>query len=322
MIRKDLCIFKMENQRRNHALHIKKSLNIEKDIIHRMDILGFTLIAMITTGFSVAVLFSKVSLTEMRPERFTLYYIFGAVIVMSVEIIVVRPEILITLLLNQDLIIILISSAFGALAYFFGYIGLKGTYAGISSTIFNLQGVLITFIGAIAYRIFPGYSIIFGLLVSLLGLYFIGIKGLNKTKIKLDKSFIFLTLSPILWALEWVCFSFVSAKAPIFYTYLLYFFILLLLLIGNMAFVRKSSAEHRKMKLYAIYGGFFSGLGNAAYGIFISQYGTALTGVITILSVPASVILAILILRERYTRIELVGIVTVFIGLMIALFHF
>lgn len=76
------------------------------------------------------------------------------------------------------------------------------------------------------------------------------------------------------------------------------------------------------MKMFAIYGGFFSGLGNAAYGIFISGYGTALTGVITILSVPASVILAILILRERYTKIELIGIVAVFIGLMIAIFHF
>jgi drug/metabolite transporter (DMT)-like permease len=121
-----------------------------------MDILEFMLIVLITTGFSVAVLFSKVSLTEMRPERFVLYYIFGAVVVMSVEIIAIRPKIVIGFILNKDLIIILVSSVFGALAYFFGYIGLKRTFAGISSTIFNLQGLLITFIGAIAYRVFPG----------------------------------------------------------------------------------------------------------------------------------------------------------------------
>ncbi|MEM0161401.1 MAG: DMT family transporter [Thermoplasmata archaeon] len=287
-----------------------------------MNIIGVTLIVLVTIGFSVAVLFSKVSLKEMRPERFTMYYIFGAVVVMTIEVIAIRPKIGIGYLWNQDLIIILISSIFGAVAYFFGYIGLKGTFAGISSTIFNLQGLLITFIGAIAYRIFPGYNILFGLLVSLFGLYLIGIKGLNKTKIKVDKSFIFLTLSPVLWALEWVCFSFVSSTSPIFYTYLLYSFIFLLLFIVNVAFVKKSSAEHRNMKMLAIYGGFFSGLGNAAYGIFISEYGTALTGVITILSVPVSVILAIIILRERYTKIELVGIVAVFIGLMIALVHY
>ncbi len=287
-----------------------------------MDIIGITLIVLVTVGFSVAVLFSKVSLKEMRPERFSMYYIFGAVIVMTFEIVAIRPKVEIGYLWNHDVIIILISSVFGALGYFFGYVGLKGSFAGISSTIFNLQGLLITFIGAIAYRIFPGYSIVVGLLVSLFGLYLVGIKGLNKTKIKVDKSFIFLTLSPVLWALEWVCFSFISSTSPIFYTYLLYSFIFLLLFIVNAAFVKKSSAEHRNMKMFAIYGGFFSGLGNAAYGIFISEYGTALTGVITILSVPVSVILAIIILRERYTKIELVGIVAVFIGLVIALFHY
>jgi hypothetical protein len=62
-----------------------------------------------------------------------------------------------------------------------------------------------------------------------------------------------------------------------------------------------------------------AGVANAAYGVFITNFGTALTGIVTIISVPVSVLLVIALLHERYTYTELIGLIVIGIGLAIAL---
>ena len=73
-----------------------------------------------------------------------------------------------------------------------------------------------------------------------------------------------------------------------------------------------------RVRAYALTGGFFSGIANGAYGIFITHYGTTLTGLITLISVPVSIILVVLILKERYVKLEMLGIALVCIGLLVS----
>ena len=75
----------------------------------------------------------------------------------------------------------------------------------------------------------------------------------------------------------------------------------------------------KKTLLFALTGGMLAGVANAAYGVFITNFGTALTGVVTIISVPVSVLLVIALLHERYTYTELIGLIVIGIGLAIAL---
>ena len=75
----------------------------------------------------------------------------------------------------------------------------------------------------------------------------------------------------------------------------------------------------KKTLLFALTGGMLAGVANAAYGVFITNFGTALTGIVTIISVPVSVLLVIAVLHERYTYTELIGLTVTGIGLAIAL---
>ena len=277
------------------------------------------LVLPITLGFSLAVIFSKVSLGEIKPERFAMIYTFGAILVIAIQTLIFHIMGEAPFIINSDAIVIIVAAAFGALAYLSAYIGLKGTAAGISTTVFNLQGPLITLIGAIVYRIFPGYPVILGLAISLIGLFLFGVKDIKKS-LKLSKSFMFLSLSPFLWALEWISFSLVSSISPMFYTFVLYFFIFLMLLIVNNGIIRPKLVSSRKARIFAMIGGIFSGVANGSYEIFLSSNGTALTGVITLLTVPVSVLLVMATLKEQYSGLEIGGIVIIFAGLLVATF--
>jgi drug/metabolite transporter (DMT)-like permease len=74
----------------------------------------------------------------------------------------------------------------------------------------------------------------------------------------------------------------------------------------------------RKSLVYAICGGSFAGVGNASYGVLISSYGTAFSGVVILLSVPLSVGLSVLVLHEKYSNIEALGLSVISIGLAVA----
>jgi drug/metabolite transporter (DMT)-like permease len=71
--------------------------------------------------------------------------------------------------------------------------------------------------------------------------------------------------------------------------------------------------------MMAFLGGSLAGVANASYGVFITNYGTALTGIVTIISVPASVLLVIAVLHERYSVSEIAGLIVTAIGLGVAL---
>ena len=277
------------------------------------------LVLPITLGFSFAVIFSKVSLGEIKPERFAMIYTFGAIVVIAVQTLIFHIMGKASFIMNSGVILILLAAAFGAFAYFFAYTGLKGTAAGISTTVFNLQGPLITFIGALVYRIFPGYPVIAGLLISLVGLFIFGMKDM-KEPLKLSRSFVFLSLSPLLWALEWISFSLVSSVSPMFYTFVLYLFIFLMLFITNNVIIRPKLVSSRKARTFAMIGGIFSGIANGSYGIFLSSNGTTLTGLVTLLTVPVSVLLVMATLREKYSLLEMGGIAIIFAGLVVATF--
>lgn len=277
------------------------------------------LVLPITLGFSFAVIFSKVSLGEIKPERFAMIYTFGAIVVIAVQTLIFHIMGKASFIINSGIILILLAAAFGAFAYFLAYTGLKGTAAGISTTVFNLQGPLITFIGALVYRIFPGYPVIVGLLISLVGLFIFGMKDM-KEPLKLSRSFVFLSLSPLLWALEWISFSLVSSVSPMFYTFVLYLFIFLMLFITNNVIIRPKLVSSRKARTFAMIGGIFSGIANGSYGIFLSSNGTTLTGMVTLLAVPVSVLLVMATLREKYSLLEMGGIAIIFAGLVVATF--
>ena len=275
------------------------------------------LIILITMGFSIAVLFSKVSLNHIRPERFAMLYIMGASLVIFIEFSVFHLLGKAPIIIGVNIWIILVAAFFGAFAYFFGYVGLKNTNAGISSTIFNLQGPLIALLGALFYMEYPGNLVLTGLAIAIVGLFMMGSSGNSGKEIKFNIPFILLSLSPLFWALEWVIFSFVSYTAPIFFTFVLYFSIFLVLVAMN--FISKPPLiSSPRIRAYALTGGLFSGIANGAYGIFITYYGTTLTGLITLISVPVSIILVVVILKERYMKLEMLGIILVCIGLLVS----
>ena len=275
------------------------------------------LIILITTGFSVAVLFSKVSLNHMRPERFAMLYIMGASIVIFVEFLIFHLLGQAPIVIGINVWMILVAAFFGAFAYFFGYVGLKNTHAGISSTIFNLQGPLIALLGALFYMVYPGNLVLAGLAIAIVGLIMMGSNGNSKNDLKFNVSFLLLSVFPLFWALEWVIFSFVSYNSPIFLTFILYFSIFLVLAVMNFI-SRPPVISPPRIRAYALTGGLFSGIANSSYGIFITNYGTTLTGLITLISVPVSIVLVVTILKERYVKLEIIGIILVCAGLLVS----
>lgn len=283
-----------------------------------MSLLEILLILLITLGFSIAVVFAKVSLSKIRPERFSMIYISGAALVIFIEFIIFHLSGEAPVYLNERTVIfIVIGGVFGAFAYLFGYIGLRRVHAGISSTIFDLQGPFITFIGAVFFAIYPGNYVLLGLFIAIFGLFLMGYKKNEAGKIKITLPFIFLAFSPALWALEWISYDYVSEPAPIFLTFLLYLTILLVLILMN-AVTRPPLISSLRIRVIAFIGGLFSGIANGSYGIFITFYGSTLTGVITLLSVPVGLFLIIVFLHEKYTRVEIIGIIAVCAGLVIS----
>lgn len=283
-----------------------------------MSLLEIFLIVLITLGFSIAVVFAKVSLDKIRPERFSMIYISGAALVIFIEFIIFHVIGEAPVYLNEKTaLFIMIGGVFGAFAYLFGYIGLRWVHAGISSTIFDLQGPFITFIGAIVFAIYPGNFVLLGLFIAIFGLFLMGYKKNEAGKVKITLPFIFLAFSPVLWALEWISYDSVSQPAPIFLTFLLYLTILLVLILMN-AVTRPPLISSFRIRFIAFIGGLFSGIANGSYGIFITLYGSTLTGVITLLSVPVGLFLIIVFLHEKYTRVEIIGIIAVCAGLVIS----
>ncbi|MCL4333791.1 MAG: DMT family transporter [Candidatus Thermoplasmatota archaeon] len=281
--------------------------------------LEILLIFLITLGFSGAIPIAKVGLRNSRVEVFTAIYTGGIVFTMFVEQIIFIPLGHSHVSFGSPALVILLAGFIGALGYLSGYGGMKGVHAGISSTVFNLQGPLILIFGALFTAIIPGKAIIIGLLLSVAGIVLIGAPKFTAGKISFGIPFILVILAPILWAIEWVSFSSVSARDPVFYTFLLY--LTAFVVSAAIALLRKGlTGATRKMFLYAFSGGALAGIANASYGIFISSYGTALTGIVTIISVPVSVLLVMAVLRERYTITEIVGLVVIGVGLGIALF--
>lgn len=283
-----------------------------------MPLLELLLILLITLGFSIAVVFAKVSLKQMMPERFSMIYSMGATTVIFIEFSIFHSLGRAPIAIGGSVWILILSAIFGAFAFFSGYVGLKKNTAGVSSTIFDMQGPMIVFIGALAFSIYPGNMVTLGIIVAVVGLFVMGFGRDGLGKIRFTLPFVILCAAPVLWALQWIVFSFISAPAPIFLTFVLYLSIFLVLAVLNLVFRRRviSSLRARGM---ALVGGFFSGIANGTYGVFITTYGSTLTGIITLISVPVALILVILILKETYNRKEIAGIGLVCLGLFVSM---
>ncbi|MDA8054738.1 MAG: DMT family transporter [Thermoplasmatales archaeon] len=276
------------------------------------------LIFLITLGFSGAIPFAKVGVKDANVEGFTSIYTLGIVFTMLIEQLIYIPLKHSFVYFGSPDYVIILAGTIGAFGYLSGYGGMKRVHAGISSTVFNLQGPLILVFGALFSSVYPGNVITLGLIISVIGIVFIGSPRFKKKSISLGFPFILVILAPILWALEWVFFSFVSIKDPVFFTFLLYLIAFLVVTIIGIA--RKALFNvSRRTFMYAFTGGALAGIANASYGVFITNYGTALTGIVTIISVPVSVLLVIAVLHERYTLIEVIGLIVTGIGLAIAL---
>ena len=276
------------------------------------------MIFLITLGFSGAIPLAKVGLRSSAVEGFTAIYMGGIVFTMFIEQLIFIPLEFSFITFGSPVAVVVIAGSIGAFGYLSGYGGMKKVHAGISSTVFNLQGPLILIFGALITSIYPGRYITIGLIISLVGIILLGSSKFKLGNISIGIPFILVVLAPILWALEWVFFSTVSIRNPIFYTFLLYltaFVVTLLLGVGRRAML----GIQRKAAMMAFLGGTLEGIANASYGVFITNYGTALTGIVTIISVPASVLLVIAVLHERYTASEVIGIIVTAIGLGIAL---
>ena len=276
------------------------------------------MIFLITLGFSGAIPLAKVGLRSSAVEGFTAIYMGGIVFTMFIEQLIFIPLEFSFITFGSPVAVVVIAGSIGAFGYLSGYGGMKKVHAGISSTVFNLQGPLILIFGALITSIYPGRDITIGLIISLVGIILLGSSKFKLGNISIGIPFILVVLAPILWALEWVFFSTVSIRNPIFYTFLLYltaFVVTLLLGVGRRAML----GIQRKAAMMAFLGGTLAGIANASYGVFITNYGTALTGIVTIISVPASVLLVIAVLHERYTASEVIGIIVTAIGLGIAL---
>lgn len=275
------------------------------------------LVVLITLGFSIAVIFAKTSLNKMDAKGFVKFYFLGAAIVIFIEFLTLHSMGLANITFSFNAWAILLSAAFGAAAAFAGFIGMKRIHAGVSGTIFNLQGPLIALFGVLFYRIYPSNMVFMGILISVIGLIIMGLDRGLKATVRFTSPFLLLSVSPLLWALEWILFSFTSSAAPVFLTFLLYLFIFIILWGLNYVF-RPLSEGPSRTRFLAIAGGSFAGVANGSYGIFITYYGPALTGIVTLMSVPVSVLLAFLILKERYNGPEFLGMVLVCIGLVVS----
>ena len=276
------------------------------------------MIFLITLGFSGAIPLAKVGLRNSAVEGFTAIYIGGIVFTMLIEQLIFIPLKFSFVTFGSSVAVVVIAGSIGAFGYLSGYGGMKKVHAGISSTVFNLQGPLILIFGALITSIYPGRYITIGLVISLVGIILLGSSKFKLRNISIGIPFILVVLAPVLWALEWVFFSTVSIRDPIFYTFLLYltaFVVTLFLSIGRKAI----SDIQRKAAMMAFLGGSLAGVANASYGVFITNYGTALTGIVTIISVPASVLLVIAVLHERYSVSEIAGLIVTAIGLGVAL---
>jgi drug/metabolite transporter (DMT)-like permease len=283
-----------------------------------MSPLELLLIFLITLGFSGAIPIAKVGISSSDVQGFTAIYITGIVFTMFLEQMIFIPLKYSFVSFGSPVFVIVIAGAVGAFGYLSGYAGMKKVHAGISSTVFNLQGPLILLFGALFTSIYPGNMITLGLIISLVGIILIGSSKVNLKNIALGFPFIFVVLAPILWALEWVFFSTVSGKDPIFFTFLLYLTACLVTLAISLGRKTLFTVSKRNAK-YAFVGGALAGVANASYGIFITNFGTALTGIVTIISVPVSVLLVIAVLHERYSKSEILGLIVTGLGLGIAL---
>ncbi|MEM3192848.1 MAG: DMT family transporter [Nitrososphaerota archaeon] len=283
-----------------------------------MGSLELLLILLIVLGLSGAVPLAKVGVSNSVAEAFTAIYVSGIVFTMSVEQLIFIPLKYSFITFGHPVTMIILAGVISALGYLSGYRGMKGVHAGISGTMFNLQGPLILLFGALLMTIYPEKTIIIGLIVSLVGIALIGSSKLKWRSISIGISFILVSLAPILWALAWVLFSTVSGEDPTFFTFLFFlttFFVLLVIALGRKAFL----LVPREAATYAFLGGTVAGVANASYGIFITSYGTALTGIVTIIAVPVTVLLVIAVLQERYTFTEVLGMIVIGVGLGIAL---
>lgn len=276
------------------------------------------LIFLITLGFSGAIPIAKVGVKDSNVEGFTAIYLSGTVFTMFVEQVMFIPLKHSFIYFGSPIIVVILAGTIGSFGYLSGYAGMKRTHAGISSTVFNLQGPLILVFGALLTAAYPGTFMIVGLAVSVVGILLIGLSKFNLKNFSVSIPFSFVVLAPILWALEWVSFSTVSMKDPIFFTFILYLTAFLVATIISISRKRLLTVV-KKAALYAFAGGALAGIANASYGIFITNYGTALTGIVTIISVPVTVILVIAVLQERYTISEILGLIVIGIGLGIAL---
>ncbi|MCL4447445.1 MAG: hypothetical protein M1556_05275 [Candidatus Thermoplasmatota archaeon] len=180
------------------------------------------LIFLITLGFSGAIPIAKVGVNSANVQGFTAIYISGIVFTMFVEQLIFIPLKASFVSFGPPVLVIIIAGTVGAFGYLSGYGGMKKVHAGISSTVFNLQGPLILLFGALFTSIYPGNMITLGLIISLMGIVLIGSSRVKLKNMALGIPFILVVLAPILWALEWVFFSTVSVKDPIFFTFLLY----------------------------------------------------------------------------------------------------
>jgi drug/metabolite transporter (DMT)-like permease len=278
----------------------------------------FLLIFLITLGFSGAIPFAKVGVSNTTVQGFTAIYISGIAFTMFIEQLIFIPLNDSFVSFGSPVLVIIAAGTIGAFGYLSGYGGIKKVHAGISSTVFNLQGPLILLFGALFTSIYPGNKITLGLVISLLGIILIGSSKFKLKNMALGVPFILVVIAPILWALEWVFFSTVSGKDPIFFTFLLYLIACIVTLV--IAVGRKTLfTVSRRAATYGFLGGVLAGVANASYGVFITNYGTALTGIVTIISVPVSVLLVIAVLHERYSKSEILGLIVTGIGLGIAL---
>lgn len=283
-----------------------------------MSLIELVLILLITAGFSGAIPVAKVGLKGAEVRGFTAVYISGIVFTMFIEQLIFIPMRYARVDFGRPILTIAIAGGIGALGYLSGYGGMKNVHAGISSTVFNLQGPLILTFGAIFTSTYPGNYITTGLIVSIVGIVLIGSSKFTLSKISIGIPFILVAIAPVLWALEWVFFSEASALDPIFFTFILYLAAFLVALAFSL-YGKELFNIQSKSAAYAFFGGTLAGIANASYGVFITNFGTALTGIVTIISVPVSVLLVIAVLRERYSLKEVIGLVVTGIGLGIAL---
>ncbi|MCL4400965.1 MAG: DMT family transporter [Candidatus Parvarchaeota archaeon] len=209
-----------------------------------------------------------------------------------------------------------ISSVPMALGYIFFYASLQKKQASNTFSINVLQAVIIA-VGGVALL---GETLkpieIVGFIAGVIGVFFVT----THNRINFDRSYLPAVVGNVLWAIYWVFLGFsvshyggliptlfIGRTISVFFTLPLYF--------SNRNKIHTINHKNNEnLGILLLIGGVLAGIGNIAFSLLILFNFLAAGSIFNALSLVIIILLSFAFLKERFTLIQTIGIITAVIG--------